>query len=118
MNITKKKIEVSQDGNTAVWLATKKVEELPQQKEWKHKRAKNMKYSENGKLFNWSGAYSVLEAGEGDVRLEVKVATNLCEPQRGANQGSLSRGATWYNLCSIHQKVWCSIWFSFPLNLY
>lgn len=77
-----------------------------------------MKYSENGKLFNWSRAYSVLEAGEGDMRLEVKVGTNLCEPQRGANQGSLSRGATRYNLCSIYQKEWCSIWFSFHLNLY
>lgn len=41
-----------------------------------------MKYSENGKLFNWSGAHSMLEPGEEDMRLEVKVGTNLWE-ERG-----------------------------------
>lgn len=49
------------------------------------KEPKNRKYSENGKLFNWSGVHSVLDIGEGDMKLEMKVGTNLCEEQRGAN---------------------------------
>lgn len=53
-----------------------------------------MKYSENGKLFNWSGAHNVMEVGEGDMRLEMKLGNNVYEEQRGANQGFLSRRAT------------------------
>lgn len=40
------------------------------------KEPKNRKYSENSKLFNWSGVHSVLDIGEGDMKLEIKVGTN------------------------------------------
>ena len=53
-----------------------------------------MTYSENRKLFNWSGAPGVLEIGEGDVRLEVKDGTKVHEDQRGTNIGLSLRGAT------------------------
>lgn len=49
------------------------------------KGSKNMKYSENGKLFNWSGAHSILDTGEADMKLEVKAGTNVCEDLRGVN---------------------------------
>lgn len=41
---------------------------------------------------------------------------HLCEAQRRANPGFLSRGSTWYNQCYIYQKACYSIQFFFPLK--
>lgn len=57
MSIITKKIKVSQYGNAGVLLATKKVEERLQQKEWKHKRAKKYEIFRVGQAVQlvWGG---------------------------------------------------------------
>lgn len=69
-----KKCKVNQDGNTGV---------LPAQRRWKstlnrrNRSIKEPKVMKHSKLFSWSRAHHMLETGEGDVRLKVKVGTKF-----------------------------------------